>query len=255
MEDRKLKRSLRQRIQDFMATPKGQTVMNYAYNWGAAIVILGTLFKLTHLPGANQMLFIGMGTEVLIFFISAFDLTGVRSEPAVSDPVLQGQGTVISGTVVLSPGVAGTTVPGTTVSDVAAQQGATVVTPTVIMPTGSFTPTTIASSTSVIGAPPATISPEMETATAAYLEQLKAMTAMLSRCTTQAENLSQDTEQMNLLNRNLSGINAIYEMQLRSVSTQIGTIDQVHEQTRKMARQIEELNEVYARMLQAMTVK
>ena len=52
-----------------------------------------------------------------------------------------------------------------------------------------------------------------------------------------------------------TGINAIYEMQLRSVSTQIGTIDQVHEQTRRMARQIEELNEVYARMLQAMTSK
>ena len=62
-------------------------------------------------------------------------------------------------------------------------------------------------------------------------------------------------EQMSALNRNLAGINAIYEMQLRSASTQINTIDQVHEQTRKMARQIEELNAVYARMLQAVQVK
>ena len=81
------------------------------------------------------------------------------------------------------------------------------------------------------------------------------MTEMLSRCTEQAQSVSQDTEQMNMLSKNLAGINAIYEMQLRSVSTQIGTIDQVHEQTRRMARQIEELNEVYARMLQAMTSK
>ena len=59
---------------------------------------------------------------------------------------------------------------------------------------------------------------------------------------------------MSALNRNLAGINAIYEMQLRSASTQINTIDQVHEQTRKMARQIEELNGIYNRMIQALTV-
>jgi hypothetical protein len=47
--------------------------MNYAYSWGASIVILGALFKLTHLPGANFMLFLGMGTEVLVFFIAGFD--------------------------------------------------------------------------------------------------------------------------------------------------------------------------------------
>lgn len=54
----------------------------------AAIVIAGTLFKLTHLPGANLMLWIGMGTEVLVFFISAFDLPRKaerrRLHPAVS---------------------------------------------------------------------------------------------------------------------------------------------------------------------------
>ena len=51
MANRENKRSLRQKIQDFMSTPKGQTIMNYAYNWGASVVIMGTLFKLTHLPG------------------------------------------------------------------------------------------------------------------------------------------------------------------------------------------------------------
>ena len=51
----------------------GQTFLNYAYSWGASIVILGALFKLTHLPGGNFMLFMGMGTEVVVFFLSAFD--------------------------------------------------------------------------------------------------------------------------------------------------------------------------------------
>ena len=60
-------------MQKWMDSVPGQTFLNYAYSWGAAVVILGTLFKLTHLPGANLMLFIGMGTEVVVFFISAFD--------------------------------------------------------------------------------------------------------------------------------------------------------------------------------------
>ena len=61
------------RIQDWIESVPGQTFLNYAYSWGAAVVILGALFKLTHIPGANAMLFIGMGTEVLVFFISGFD--------------------------------------------------------------------------------------------------------------------------------------------------------------------------------------
>ena len=61
------------RLQKWMDSVPGQTFLNYAYSWGASIVILGTLFKLTHLPGANFFLFLGMGTEVLVFFISAFD--------------------------------------------------------------------------------------------------------------------------------------------------------------------------------------
>ena len=61
------------RIQDWIESVAGQTFLNYAYSWGAAVVILGALFKLTHIPGANTMLFVGMGTEVLVFFISGFD--------------------------------------------------------------------------------------------------------------------------------------------------------------------------------------
>lgn len=60
-------------IQGWMNTRKGQVLINYAYCWGAAVVILGTLFKLTHLPGADFMLFLGMGTEVTVFVISGFD--------------------------------------------------------------------------------------------------------------------------------------------------------------------------------------
>jgi len=47
--------------------------MNFAYGLGAAIVIAGTLFKIMHWPGANIMLIVGLGTEAIIFLISAFE--------------------------------------------------------------------------------------------------------------------------------------------------------------------------------------
>ena len=58
----KNRRNIILRIQDWIESVAGQTFLNYAYSWGAAVVILGALFKLTHIPGANAMLFIGMGT-------------------------------------------------------------------------------------------------------------------------------------------------------------------------------------------------
>ena len=61
------------RLQKWMDSVPGQTFLNYAYSWGASIVIAGTLFTLTHLPGAKLMIFLGMGTEIVVFFLSAFD--------------------------------------------------------------------------------------------------------------------------------------------------------------------------------------
>jgi gliding motility-associated protein GldL len=54
-----------------MALPK--KVMNMAYGLGAAVVIIGALFKLMHWPGASAMLIIGLGVEALIFALSAFE--------------------------------------------------------------------------------------------------------------------------------------------------------------------------------------
>lgn len=54
-----------------MALPK--KVMNMAYGLGAAVVIIGALFKLMHWPGASEMLIAGLGTEAFIFALSAFE--------------------------------------------------------------------------------------------------------------------------------------------------------------------------------------
>ena len=51
-------------------------LMPYLYGWGASLVIAGALFKILHWQFANEMLIVGMGTEALIFFMSARDLSG-----------------------------------------------------------------------------------------------------------------------------------------------------------------------------------
>ena len=71
-------------LQKWMDSVPGQTFLNYGYSWGASVVILGALFKLTHLPGANIMLYFGMGTEVIVFFLSAFDRPFDKTDDVVN---------------------------------------------------------------------------------------------------------------------------------------------------------------------------
>ncbi len=63
----------RNSISRFISSERGQRFFNFAYSIGAAIVIWGALFKILHLPGGNALLSIGMGTEVLMFILTAFD--------------------------------------------------------------------------------------------------------------------------------------------------------------------------------------
>jgi uncharacterized phage infection (PIP) family protein YhgE len=97
------------------------------------------------------------------------------------------------------------------------------------------------------------LNPDMEEATNNYVEQLKNLTETLQKVSEQSERLTRDSEEMENLNRTLTGICKVYEMQLKGASQQIGTIDEINEQTRKMADQIAELNRIYARMIEAMT--
>lgn len=62
------------------------------YGWGAAVVIVGALFKIMHWPGANLMLIAGMGTETIIFFLSAFEPPHVEFDWTLVYPQLAGMG-------------------------------------------------------------------------------------------------------------------------------------------------------------------
>ena len=94
----------------------------------------------------------------------------------------------------------------------------------------------------------------MAEATSNYVEELRKLTDMLANVSEQSSRLTRDSEEMENLNRTLTGICKVYEMQLKSARAQIGTIDQINDQSRKMAGQIEQLNKIYARMIDAMTV-
>lgn len=71
-----------------MALPK--KVMNFTYGMGAAVVIVGALFKLMHWPFASAMLIIGLGTEAIIFGLSAFDPVDKELDWSLVYPELAG---------------------------------------------------------------------------------------------------------------------------------------------------------------------
>ena len=256
------------RLQKWMDSVAGQTFLNYAYSWGASIVILGTLFKLTHLPGANFFLFLGMGTEVFVFFISAFDRPFDKTADGMDLDIHmdeENKGGVISsgtggGTIVIGGGggaidseavrIAQTDSPNG--SDSQSEVGGLASGPIVI---GGVGGSVVNGNGSVVSGSPAdvTMGDELKEATSNYIDELNRLTEMLSQVSEQSQRLTRDSEEMENLNRTLTGISRVYEMQLKSASSQISTIDEINEQTRHMAEQILELNKIYARMIEAMT--
>lgn len=216
------------RLQKWMDSVPGQTFLNYAYSWGASIVVLGALFKLTHLPGANIMLFLGMGTEVLVFFISAFDRPFDKTTDGLDLP-----------THVTEEYLEGKTEQAKQAQPVKSQ---------VLF----ADPVSVMHSESRIVMPSA--NPDMEEAQNNYVTELKKLTEVLGKVGDQSSRLARDSEEMENLNRTFTGISKVYEMQLKSASQQIGTIDQINEQSKLLAKHIEQLNGIYTRMIEAMTI-
>lgn len=295
-------------LQKWMDSVPGQTFLNYAYSWGASIVILGALFKLTHLPGANFMLFAGMGTEAFVFFLSAFDrpfdktadgrdipthvteeyletgkvtygeteeaaasaasgsatVAGSSSAASVSGTPVSGSQTIIIGGGSFSGG-AGVSAASSSSSVAGSEsEGAEQIDESVaaaVAPEAGFSENgaavagaTIAGGNTAWVAGQQGVTPEMADAQNNYVEELKKLVETLEKVNEQSTRLTRDSEEMENLNRTLTGISKVYEMQLKGASQQIGTIDQINEQSRKMVQQIEQLNKIYARMIEAMTV-
>ncbi|MCI7425958.1 MAG: gliding motility protein GldL [Prevotella sp.] len=276
-------------LQKWMDSVPGQTFLNYAYSWGASVVILGTLFKLTHLPGANIMLFAGMGTEVFVFFISAFDRPFDKTQEGRDLPTHIDEEEIdreeaeaeaaynagVQGSVIIGGGAAGSGA-GVAGSGAGVSGGGTIIigggaasaAASATAPASEGAAQTVAGGTQTVVSPEAAqtaaaaaelaanheVAMQLADAQANYLDELKRLTETLQKVSDQSVRLTRDSEEMENLNRTLTGICKIYEMQLKGASQQIGTIDQINEQSKRMAEQIEQLNGIYARMIEAMTV-
>ncbi len=261
-------------ISAFISSEKGQRFFNFAYSIGAAIVIWGALFKILHLPGGNFLLSLGMGTEVLMFMLTAFDRPPREYKWENVFPVFE------TGNPDDRP-------------DFASGTG-------VVMGGGVQAPANIQAPVLSQNASPGEIMDTVSDATRLYLAQITDMTNELRRlqATTASLNEVSDVllqsykaitdnsqqitasstgyvEQMQALNRNISGLNTIYEIQLKGVSSQLDAIDRVNtglkdirdmwvksstqsarycEETEKMARYMQQLNSVYEKMITAMTI-
>ena len=307
-------------IEKFLSWEGGQRLFNFAYSIGAAIVILGALFKLLHMPYGNLLLTIGMGTEVVMFVLTAFDRPPREYKWEEVFPVLDSgdeedrpnfaNGGVATGNVEAEQDYDENAIEydeeGNMIIrdeeeevDVPAQQ------PAVLPSNLPLSETEVQSLSDSIARMAAASEQlakmaDLTTATQQYLEQMAAISEEMNRLkeTTQAlnnvsdvllksyqaitensENITQSStgyvEQMQDLNRNIGGLNTIYEIQLKSVSSQLDSIDRVNrgikdirdmyekssqqsaqycEETEKMARYMKQLNSVYEKMITAMTI-
>lgn len=235
------------RIEIFLSGDSGQRFFNFAYSIGAAIVILGALFKILHLPGGNFLLSVGMGTEVLMFILTAFDrpprayaweeVFPVLESHDPSDRPAQGAAGAVGGVVVAASGDAAAPADGSAVaaSPIAVAPGSAVATPQL----PEFDATAISE------------------AGQGYVDQLRAV-----------------VDEMAEMRRSTQALNTLYEMQLKNLSSQLGVtegtgrdlermrhlIEQSAEQSRAyceqtalMAENMRQLNDIYARMIAAMS--
>ncbi len=297
-------RRYKNRIEMFLSSDMGKRVLNFCYSWGASIVIIGAMFKLLHLPYGNQILFVAMTVEALVFFISAFErplneyhweevFPVLKSKNPMDRPDLAGAGMPNADENHVTEGI-NINLGATANSDATGELGN--------LDVSEEDTKTLSESIKKLSGAAEQISKmaELTEATQKYLEQLSNMSENMERfslvtnslsdvsdtllnsyksITDNSDGISQNSrgyvQQMEMLNRNISGLNTIYEIQLKSISSQIESIEHINgglsriremydgsvtdssvfrNETEKMTRQLSELNQVYSRLLQAMTV-
>lgn len=255
----------RNRLSMFIASDRGQRFFNIAYSLGAAVVIWGALFKILHMKGGDFLLSVGMGTEVLMFILTAFDLPPKSYNWENVFPELDKENgedapqhkPVVPDNRRNKPVTAAEPVP---VSDV--------ILPDMDTAALAESVTRLSEEMNQLREATARLNSVSETLLASY----RAITENSETISGAADGYA---EQMQTLAHNIGGLNTIYEIQLKSVSSQIDSIDRVNrgikdirdmyeksasqsikycEETEKMTRYMQQLNAVYEKMLTAMTV-
>ena len=267
----------------FLKGESGQRFFNFAYSIGAAVVIWGALFKILHLPGGNTLLSIGMGTEVLMFILTAFDKPAREYHWEEVFPVFDtkneedrpdfagggGGGIIINGGGPSVEGVSSDQGVSGTIEISAADARNAVGLPAGIDLSEDDT-RSLSESIAKMNAASEQLSKmaELTEATQQYLSQMAAISDQMQQLkqTTQSlnevqsvlldsyraitensEDISRNSngyvEQMQDLNRNIGGLNTIYEIQLKSVSGQLDAIDRVN-------RGVKDIRDMYEKSAQ-----
>ncbi|MCC8096858.1 MAG: gliding motility protein GldL [Tannerellaceae bacterium] len=291
-------RRYKNRLEMFLSSERGKRVLNFCYSWGASIVILGALFKLLHLPYANQILFVAMIIESLVFAISAFERPSheynwedvfpvLKSKNPLDRPdfsknsiasLVKEENEAIESTPVMAGGI----------QTGFASQSSRLIAGSVAGEISAEESKELAESIKKLNGAAEQISKmaDLTDATQKYLEQLSGMAQNMERfsqitssLTDVSDGINQHSQgyvqQMEMLNRNITGLNTIYEIQLKGISSQIDSVEHINaglnrikdlynssvidssvfkNETEKMAQQLTQLNQVYSRLLQAMTV-
>lgn len=265
------------KLRVWLASESGKRFFNVAYSLGAAIVIIGAMFKVMHYPGANVIFVTGMVVEAFIFFLSAFDTSLYDNTPVtvgqniqMSDQILANkinnvestsgdQKPINSSSVKGAPSVGGSqviVVGGGTIGN--ASTAASALSGTTSHPgqaastSGSVADPSIGSITSESAKG---YTDSMATAAQNMEEFSKTMQSLNETSQTlldaykqiaDANNLSESMNTVRYINDSLSRIKNLYD-------GAIGDSYMFKEEMSKMTRHIEALNQVYARLLQAMT--
>ena len=296
-------------IERFLHGEKGQRFFNFAYSIGAAVVIWGALFKILHLPGGSTLLCIGMGTEIAMFLLTAFDrppkdyhwedVFPVLDTHAPEDrPDLSAHGGGVAGGVVIAGGSGSGDYKG--IGDQSGQTAG-------LMAHGGQGANGAQTVVVAGGGPQAPNVEISEEDTENLVESMKDMAEQMKGVTEQIAQLRETTDALNKvsevllnsykaitdnsesvsassngyverledLNRNIGGLNTIYEIQLKSISSQLESIDRVNrglkdirdmyeksanessrycEETERMSRYMRQLNKIYENMITAMTM-
>ena len=268
-------------LEMFLSSEKGKRALNFCYSWGASIVIIGALFKLLHLPYANQILFIAMITEACVFFISAFERPNDEYHWEDVFPVLKSKNPLDR--PAFSNGQDNATqengnngMPFINMGGMQSNLGANAAASLGLNVTEEDTKNLSESIKKLSGAAnQISKMAELTEATQHYLEQLSSMSKKMEKFSevtgsltevsdtllnsykgiadnpsSVSQNATSYVEQMENIERINAGLNRIREMYEGSV------IDSsvYRNETEKMTQQLSQLNQVYSRLLQAMTV-
>lgn len=281
---------------DNLVRSKGyKNFMSKLYGWGAAVVIIGALFKINHWPGGTVMLIIGMGTETVIFFLSAFEPPHVEFDWTLVYPQLAGMDSPeaiasANKNELLSSeeenNLPVSSDPLTARLDQMLEEAN--ITPELIERLGHGMENLAESANSISGIAAAAASTDkfvssLDSASEA-VNKMKTASEAVNNLTTIYEETAQAltsgdasyADEMKKLASSLASVNAMYEMQLQTSTSQLEATKEVEERIQAMmanfagsaegvlkykeqvdalSRKVAELNNVYGNMLAAMQTR